>query len=159
MNIVILMGNICKDIEVRQTGNVKFVQNTVAVQRDFKNPNGTYDTDFIQFVAFGTTAEFLAKYFKKGSRVLLTGSFNTSTYTKENGEKQYTSTVKVSKVEFGDTKKSQEETKAQDAIVASLASGYIPQPPTNMGVTETKEYTIATDPNTIPTTEDEDLPF
>ena len=68
MNKVLLTGRLVKDCELMKTDSgTSVTKNSVAVRRDFKNSNGEYDTDFIDFVAFGTTAEYLASYGKKGN--------------------------------------------------------------------------------------------
>ena len=69
MNVVVLLGRIVKDIEVRKTQNeTSVVSNTLAVKRSYGK-----DTDFIDFVAYGNTADFLAQYFQKGRMVAIKG--------------------------------------------------------------------------------------
>ena len=79
---------------------------TVAVQRNFKNKNGEYDSDFIRCSAFGQRAETITQYFHKGSWIGLTGSWRTGSYTDKQGNKVYTNDLSVSGFEFGpNTKK------------------------------------------------------
>lgn len=112
MNSVQIIGRICRDPEVRysQNGNdsTAIARFTVAVDRRFKKEGG--DTaDFISCVAFGKTAEFLEKYFKKGMRIALNGRIQTGSYTNKDGVKVYTTDVIAENVEFCESKKDGEE--------------------------------------------------
>lgn len=112
MNSVQIIGRVCRDIEVRysQNGNdsTAIARFTVAVDRRFKKEGG--DTaDFISCVAFGKTAEFLEKYFKKGMRIALNGRIQTGSYTNKDGVKIYTTDVIAENVEFCESKKDGEE--------------------------------------------------
>lgn len=112
MNSVQIIGRVCRDIEVRysQNGNdsTAIARFTVAVDRRFKKEGG--DTaDFISCVAFGKTAEFLEKYFKKGMRIALNGRIQTGSYTNKDGVKVYTTDVIAENVEFCESKKDGEE--------------------------------------------------
>lgn len=104
MNSVNLVGNLCKDAEVRYTTGenaTAMYRNTIAVQRKFKDKNtGKYESDFIPIQAFGNTAEFLGKYFVKGSKVGITGRIQTGSYTNKEGQKVYTTDVIVENAEF-----------------------------------------------------------
>ncbi len=82
MNKVILTGNLCREIELKQTENGnQVVSNCVAVKREYKNANGLYDSDFIDVVAWNTQAKYLSDYATKGDRVELVGRWQTRTYT------------------------------------------------------------------------------
>ena len=101
MNKIILSGNLCKDIELKVTQNsVPVLSNTIAVRNDFKNANGEYDSQFINFVAYRNNAEFLSKYASKGSKVLLEGRLTNRSYEKQDGTKAYITEVIVDKVEL-----------------------------------------------------------
>lgn len=113
LNKVILIGNVTKDVEIRSTTNGKHVvTNTIAVTRSFKNANGTYDTDFINFVAYGGTADFLSNYAKKGTRIAISGSWNTRTYQDNNGKTQYVNECLVTDVDIL-TPKEKEQAKVE----------------------------------------------
>ena len=74
MNKVILMGNLTRDPEIRYSQNensLAIARFSIAVNRRF-NRQGETDTDFFNCTAFGKQAEFVEKYFKQGSRMLLT---------------------------------------------------------------------------------------
>lgn len=101
INNVVLMGNITKDIELQQTKSGKSVASfTVAVNRKYKNEDGTTTTDFINCVAWRKTAEFVAQHFKKGKAIALVGEIQVRTYTDNNGGKRYVTEVVADEVSF-----------------------------------------------------------
>lgn len=101
MNKVILNGNLCKDIELRYTTtNTPVVSNTIAVKNDFKNANGDYDSQFINFVVYRNNAEYLKKYATKGTKVLLEGRLSNRSYEKQDGTKAYITEVIVDRIEL-----------------------------------------------------------
>lgn len=108
MNKTILMGRVCKDIDVRGDGNNMVARYSLAVDRRFKNKDGEYETDFINIVAFGKSAEFAEKYFKKGMKVLVTGRIQTGSYTNKDGQKVYTTDIVAEDQEFCESKSSSE---------------------------------------------------
>lgn len=86
MNKVILSGNLCQDIELMKTNTGKSVlSNSIAVQREYKNGNGEYDTDFINIVVWGASAEYLSRYASKGDRVELCGRWTVRKYATNDG--------------------------------------------------------------------------
>lgn len=86
MNKVILSGNLCQDIELKQTtGGKSVVTNCIAVSRDFKNANGEYESDFINIVVWDKQAEYLSKYASKGDRVELCGRWTVRKYAANDG--------------------------------------------------------------------------
>lgn len=102
MNVVVLLGRIVKDIEVRKTQNeTSVVSNTLAVKRSYGK-----DTDFIDFVAYGNTADFLAQYFQKGRMVAIKGELQTREWEDKEGRKRKNVEVYVEKVDFADSVKS-----------------------------------------------------
>lgn len=67
LNKIFIMGRLTRDPELRRTNSGTAVTSfTLAVDRDFKNADGTKDTDFVDVVAWRSTAEFAARYFAKG---------------------------------------------------------------------------------------------
>lgn len=108
MNIVCLSGNICRDIELRQTsGGKEVVSNTIAVQREFKNAQGEYESDFISFVVWGASAKYLSTHASKGDRIELVGRWSVRSY-EENGVKKYVNECVADKVKVFSSKKKQE---------------------------------------------------
>lgn len=106
MNKVILMGRLTRDPDIRysQGENATAVARyALAVNRSFKR-EGEPDADFINCVAFGRAAEFAEKYFKKGSRILISGRIQTGSYTDRDGRKVYTTDVIIETQEFTESK-------------------------------------------------------
>ena len=93
MNKVVLLGNLARDIELRQ-GSTVTGKTAIAVKRVKEG------TDFINITAFGVTAETMAKYLKKGSQVLIEGRIQTGSYTNREGNKINTTDVIVERFEF-----------------------------------------------------------
>lgn len=101
MNKTILKGNLTRDIELKDIGNDKKVANfSIAVRRDYKNQSGEYETDFFNCSAFGNTANFIQKYFNKGSQMLLIGHLQNNQWETDSGEKRTATNVIVESVEF-----------------------------------------------------------
>lgn len=102
MNKVILMGNLCRDIDVRYTqgNNIMVGTTAIAVQKNTKNKDSKYDSDFISLIFWGKTCEFASKYFKKGSKALVEGRIQTRSYDDKDGKKVYVTEVVVENIEF-----------------------------------------------------------
>ena len=103
MNKSIIMGRLTAQPELRQTqSGIASCRFTVAVNRRFKNANGEYDADFITCVAWRQTAEFVSKYFSKGSMICVEGSLRTGSYQDRNHSDvtHYTTELYVDNVEF-----------------------------------------------------------
>lgn len=102
MNKVELIGRLTKDPEVHYTTgeNAKAtLRYTLAVSRRFKNAEGNYEADFISCVAWDRNAEFIAKYFKKGSLIGIVGNIRTGSFTNKDGQKVYTTDVYTDEIE------------------------------------------------------------
>ena len=107
MNKVELVGRLTRDPEVRYTIGESanaIARFSVAVNRRFKNAEGNYEADFINCVAFGKSAEFIEKYFKKGMAIGLAGRIQTGSYTNKDGQRVYTTDVVVEEQEFAESK-------------------------------------------------------
>lgn len=106
MNNVSLCGRLYQDVDLKSSQDGKSIARTgIAVNRTFKNADGKYDADFINIVAFGSTADFISKYFKKGQMIAITGRIQTGSYTNKNGQKVYTTDVVALTAEFTESKK------------------------------------------------------
>lgn len=100
MNKVILIGNLTHDPELSELNNgTKMCRFTLAVNRDYKNASGQYDTDFLNCQAWRSTAENLVKYMSKGRKIAVTGSIQVRTYEKDD-EKRTAWEIQVSEIEF-----------------------------------------------------------
>ena len=105
MNKAILVGNLTRDPEQRTTSSgIAVTSFTVAVRRRYKDADGNYQADFINCVAWRSTAEFVAKCFTKGSRIGVVGTIQTRTYDDQNGNKRYVTEVVADEVEFAGSK-------------------------------------------------------
>lgn len=105
MNKAILVGNLTRDPEQRTTSSgIAVTSFTVAVRRRYRDADGNYQADFINCVAWRSTAEFVAKYFTKGSRIGMAGTIQTRTYNDQNGNKRYVTEVVADEVEFAGSK-------------------------------------------------------
>lgn len=125
MNKVILMGNLTRDPEIRYSqgeNSLAIARFSIAVNRRFSRQGDT-DTDFFNCTAFGKQAEFVEKYFKQGSRMLLTGRVQNDNYTNKNGEKVYSVQIMVEEVEFAERKSAQSNNQAQNQNQPAQANG------------------------------------
>ena len=109
MNNVVLMGRLTADPEVRTTqSGTEVASYTLAVDRRFKR-DGEPTADFIRCKSFGKTAEFAGKYFRKGTKIAITGRIETGSYTNRDGAKVYTTEVIVDNQEFAESKAKEEK--------------------------------------------------
>ena len=102
MNIVIEMGRLTKDPDIRNTGSTTIARFSLAVDRRFKR-EGQPDADFFNFVSFGRQAEFAEKYLKKGMKVVVQGRLQNNNYQKD-GKMVYSNEIVVDAVEFCEKK-------------------------------------------------------
>lgn len=99
INKVILMGRLTADPELKVSqSNVPVLRFTIAVSRRIRRE----ETDFIDCVAFRQTAEFISKFFRKGSAIIAFGSLQIENWTDRDGKKQRTARVVVDEVQFGE---------------------------------------------------------
>lgn len=114
LNRITIMGRTCNDIELRRTASGKAVTSfTLAVDRDFRSDSGEKETDFIECVAWGNTAEFVSKYFGKGRTAIASGRLQIRSWEDKNGNKRKTAEVVADNVYFGDSKNESKDTKPQ----------------------------------------------
>lgn len=106
INKVILMGRLTADPELRQTtSGISVCRFTVAVNRQFADKQtGERQADYINVTAWRSTADFVARYFHKGSMIIVEGSLRNDNYTDQNGVKHYNMNVQADNVTFGETK-------------------------------------------------------
>lgn len=110
MNRVILMGRLTKDPDIRYSQGEKstaIARFTLAVDRKFKQ-DGQPTADFINCLAFGKRAEFMEKYCRKGTKLVVEGSWQTGNYTNKDGNKVYTNDCLVESCEFAESKSSEQ---------------------------------------------------
>ena len=104
MNKVFLSGNLTRDVEVRYTQSGKaFARMGIAVRRPFSKDKDA--VDFFNLVAWERTAEFCGRYMTKGTRVLVEGRLQTSSYENKDGVKVNTVDVVIDNIEFAGSKR------------------------------------------------------
>ena len=105
LNVVALLGRLTADPELRRTpSGVSVTTFTVAVNRSYVKQGGERQTDFIDVVAWRSTAEFVSKYFRKGQMIAVNGSIQTRTYEDKQGNKRKAVEVQADNVSFADSK-------------------------------------------------------
>ena len=104
MNKVIMMGHLVKDPEISSSASgTTFARYSIAVDRKYKSDNGP-DADFFNCSSFGKQAEFVEKYLKKGTKVVVSGRLENNNYTNKEGHKVYDIRIMVEDVEFAESK-------------------------------------------------------
>lgn len=126
MNKWIGMGHITKDIEL-QTGKTgsEYCKFTVAIDRE-KDKNGDKKTDFVDCTAFGKTAAFVQKYFKKGGGIIVLGRFESEKYTGKDGINRTNWYVNVREVYFPASKGKSEQSNSDVANFQNIDPSDIP---------------------------------
>lgn len=106
LNKIFLMGRFTRDPELRHTGSGTAVASfTLAVDRDYKGQSGEKETDFIDIVAWRSTAEFICKYFTKGRMAVVEGRLQIRDWTDKDGGRRRSAEVVADNVYFGDSKR------------------------------------------------------
>ena len=140
-NKVILGGRLTADVELKQTPNgVSVAQFSLAVNRKFQSDG--QQTDFFNCQAWRNTAEFVSRYFHKGSSICVIGSIQNRSWTDQNGQKRYATDIIVDEAQFVDSKN-----EAQGAETAS-PTNYIPD-----------AYKTPSEPKFEAVSDDDDLPY
>jgi single-strand DNA-binding protein len=150
-NKVIIMGRLTADPEQKQTQSGTAVTSfTLAVDRDFQKEGQEKQTDFITVVAWKQTAEFVTKYFRKGSAMLVDGSIQTRSWQDQQGQKRYATEVVASKICFCEAKKDSEGNNTPHTANGSQSGNSVP-----VGYSPYLNNTA----NFDNVAQDEDLPF
>ena len=141
-NKVILGGRLTADVELKQTpSGVSVAQFSLAVNRKY-SAEGQQQTDFINCTAWRQTAEFISKYFHKGSSLCIVGNIQTRSWQDQNGQKRFATDVIVDEAMFVDSKN-----ESQSAGAANPGN-YIPE-----------SYTTPPSKDFEAVSADDDLPF
>ena len=107
MNKVILVGRLTRDPEVRYSQNdstMAIAKFSLAVDRRYKKQGDEVTADFFNCTAFGKQAEFVEKYLKQGTKILVTGRIQNDNYTNKDGQKVYSVQVIAEEMEFAESK-------------------------------------------------------
>ena len=109
LNLSMLIGRMVADPELKTTPNgVSVTSFTIAVNRRYKQGE-EQQTDFINIVAWRNTAEFICKYFQKGSAIFIKGAIQTRSWTDQNGNKRYATEVVADEAQFVEGKKTESD--------------------------------------------------
>ena len=137
INNVVLMGRLVAAPELRSTGTgISVTSFTLAVERAYAKSGEQRQADFIDCVAWRNTAEFITKYFQKGSMIAITGSIQTRNYEDKNGNKRKAVEILVDNASFCGSK-------------AETGTGGYPAP----------SFTSGSESDFEEISEDDDLPF
>ena len=133
LNHIVLMGRLTRDPELRRTGTgISVASFTLAVDRDFSSKDaresGERETDFIDIVAWRSTADFVSRYFTKGRMAVVTGRLQIRNWTDKEGNKRRSAEVVADQVYFGDSKRDSENG-GYSAGYSQQQGGYAPSNP------------------------------
>ena len=111
---VILGGRLTADPELKQTqSGIPVVSFSIAVNRRYQSKDAPQQTDFFNITAWRNTAEFVSKYFRKGSSICVTGSIQNRTWTDQQGQKRYATDIVADEVMFVDSRQENSGAAAQ----------------------------------------------
>lgn len=151
LNVVAVMGRLVADPELRKTpSDVSTTTFTIACDRNYVKPGSERQTDFIDIVAWRSTAEFACKYFRRGQLVAVNGSLQTRTYEDKEGKKRKVYEIVADNLHFADSK--------TQGAGGGQSQGYSQQPariaepqPASYAAGEPEDFSVIDD--------SEDLPF
>lgn len=133
LNNITIMGRMVKDPELRRTQTGDAVTSfTLAVERDVQNRDGIRETDFLDCVAWRSTAEFAARNFRKGSGAIVKGRLAIRKYETRGGQKRSAPEITVETLYFADSKKDVDSDgnprtdRPSDAEDDAIARGFAP---------------------------------
>ena len=123
LNHIIVMGRLTRNPELRRSQSGTAVTSfSLAVDRDYKSQDGEKETDFIDIVAWRTTAEFASKYFSKGRMAVVEGRLQIRDWIDKEGGKRRSAEVVADNVYFGDSKR--EDVAAYDVAAPEEGKRY-----------------------------------
>lgn len=115
LNHIVIMGRLTKDPELRYTQSKIPVANfTVAVDRDYQQ-GGEKQVDFIECIAWRQGAEFISKYFRRGSMIVVAGSLQSRRWQDRDGNNRITWEIQTEHTYFGDTKRDDQKSSRKPA--------------------------------------------
>ena len=149
LNKVVLAGRLTADPELKQTqSGISVINFTLAIGRRFvsrNNEQSEQQTDFITVVAWRQTAEFISKYFRKGSAICITGSIQSRSWQDQQGQRRYATEVVADEAMFVDSRNE-----------SGAGLGYTPD---SYGTAPSYSSSPASAPNFEDHNTDDDLPF
>lgn len=150
LNHIVVQGRLTRDVELRRTtSGVPVASFTLAVDRDFADKtSGEKETDFIDCVAWRSTAEFVDKYFNKGRMAIVSGRLQIRSWTDKDGNKRRNAEIVADNVYFGDSKNSNSGGSSNVTDGSGNFTGFIP----NSVAAPASDFAMLTD-------DDAQLPF
>lgn len=149
LNKIILQGRLVRDPEMRTTQSGKSIASfTLAVERDFAPQGQKKETDFINCTAWNGTADFINRYFSKGSMATVSGSLQIQNYTDRDGNKRTSPNVNVENIYFAGEKRAEKSDSGENSRSAAKGkSAYSSKPAPKQTFEEMEDGS------------DDDLPF
>lgn len=136
LNQATIMGRLARDPELRRTqSGIAVASFTLAVDQDYSS-NGERGCDFIPVVAWRQTAEFVSKYFTKGSMAVASGRIQVRNYTDKDGNKRTATEIVADRVYFGESKRDRQEAEYDRAEREGKTGNYQAKPPVPVEVDE-----------------------
>lgn len=152
LNTVAIMGRLTADPELRHTpSDIAVTTFTVAVNRSYVKQGAERQTDFIDVVAWRSTAEFICKYFKKGQMIAVDGSIQTRTYTDKEGKNRKAFEILANNVYFTESRASASGGAAYDSK-PEYAAPPVSEPEPSFSAGEADDFAVIDNG-------DDDLPF
>ncbi len=141
LNHITIMGRLTRDPELRRTQSGTAVAGfTLAVDRDYApKDGGERETDFIDCVAWRSTAEFASKYFTKGRMAVVSGRLQIRPWTDKDGNKRRSAEIIVDNMYFGDSKRESDSSSENYSTAAPAASVGYPPPANNFAVLDDED--------------------
>ena len=161
LNVVAIMGRLVADPELRTTqSGINVVSFRIACDRNFARQGEQRQADFIDIVAWRQQAEFVSKYFQKGSLIAIEGSLQTRQYQDKNGNNRTAVEVVANNISFAGPKNSGGNTQSSGASYQNAAPSYQNQAPARPAAVEAAPSYSAGNADDFAVIDDsDDLPF
>lgn len=129
LNKVVLGGRLTADPELKQTqSGISACSFSIAINRKYAKEGEQQQTDFIRCKAWRNTAEFISRYFRKGSSICIVGEIQTSSWTDQSGNKVYSTDILVNEAMFVDSKNDAQGAESASPANSTTEGNKAPQP-------------------------------
>ena len=128
MNKIILLGRLTRDPEIRYSqgeNSMAIAKFTIAANRRYAKENDEVKADFFNCTAFGKQAEFVEKYLKQATKILLSGRVQNDNYTNKEGQKVYSVQIMVEELECAESKGNSDAGTQQQATPQADNNGFM----------------------------------
>ena len=123
MNVVVLVGRLTDNPELRQANNYSVTRFSIAVDRQFTKAGEERQADFINIVAWNKSAEFICRYFTKGQRIGIEGSLRMNRFTDKEGNNRTTYEVVVNNAHFVESKREGASNMGAEPVAPAYSNG------------------------------------